>query len=198
MQIDIVAQSLLNQYVAPAAQSQAITPTTAGPRGASQGGGSLFGPAVVLEISPEGRAAYEADIANDDKASGVAGIEELKECQTCENRRYVDVSDDPSVSFQTPTKIDPNAAMAAVAAHEREHVQSEQAKASREGRKVVSQSVSIHTSICPECGRTYVSGGQTRTVTAPDDKPDNDNNNDNNGKQDVQVGEPGGRIDLFA
>ncbi len=29
--------------------------------------------------------------------------------------------------------------------------------------KVVNASVSIHTSICPECGRTYVSGGVTHT-----------------------------------
>ena len=30
--------------------------------------------------------------------------------------------------------------------------------------KVISASVSIHTSICPECGRSYVSGGTTRTM----------------------------------
>ena len=29
--------------------------------------------------------------------------------------------------------------------------------------KVVSASVSIHTAVCPECGRTYVSGGTTHT-----------------------------------
>ena len=196
MQIDVAAQSLLHQYVAPVAAPQAIAPTTTAPRGASQGAGSLFGPAVVLEISPEGRAAYEADMKNDANTSGVAGIEGLKECQTCENRKYVDVSNDSSVSFQTPTRVSPNAAMSAVAAHEAEHVRSEQFKATRDGRKVLSQSVSIHTSVCPECGRTYVSGGQTRTVTASDDKPDdNDNNND---RQDARVFERGGKIDLFA
>ena len=41
----------------------------------------------------------------------------------------------------------------------------EQAKAQREDRKVVSQSVTIHTAICPECGDVYVSGGTTRTTT---------------------------------
>ena len=41
----------------------------------------------------------------------------------------------------------------------------EQAKAQREGREVVSQSVSLHTAICPECGKVYVSGGTTRTTT---------------------------------
>ena len=44
----------------------------------------------------------------------------------------------------------------------------ERAEAEREGRKVVEQSVSYHTAICPECGRIYISGGTTRTVTAAD------------------------------
>ena len=194
MQIDVAVQSLLNQYATPVAASQAITPTmiTRGVSGVSQGD-NLFGPAVVLEISPEGRVAYEAGIANDANASGVAGVEGLKECETCKNRKYVDVSNDPSVSFQTPTHVNPNAAMFAVAAHEGEHVRNEQTKADRDGRKVLSQSVSIHTSICPECGRTYVSGGQTKTVTAPD-KPDDFNND----RQDTQIPTQGGRIDLFA
>ena len=30
----------------------------------------------------------------------------------------------------------------------------------------MSQNVQIHTSICPECGDVYVSGGTTRTTTA--------------------------------
>ena len=29
--------------------------------------------------------------------------------------------------------------------------------------KVISASVSIHTAVCPECGRTYISGGTTHT-----------------------------------
>jgi ribosomal protein L32 len=51
-----------------------------------------------------------------------------------------------------------------------EHVVREQAKAQREGRRVINQSVSIHTAICPECGKTYVSGGTTRTTTAAEPK----------------------------
>ncbi|WP_026369038.1 hypothetical protein [Aminiphilus circumscriptus] len=90
----------------------------------------------------------------------------LEPCETCENRRYQDDSDDPSVSFQAPTKLTPQAAAAAVPAHEGEHVHNEQARANREGRRVISQSVRIHTSVCPECGRVYVSGGTTTTVTA--------------------------------
>jgi len=37
---------------------------------------------------------------------------------------------------------------------------------------VVSQTVQINTAVCPECGRRYVSGGKTTTVTRenPDDQ----------------------------
>ncbi|MDL2287866.1 hypothetical protein LJC32_00605 [Oscillospiraceae bacterium OttesenSCG-928-F05] len=86
-------------------------------------------------------------------------------CSTCENRRYVDESDDGSVSFQAPTKVAPQQAASAVAAHEREHVFHEQADARQSGRKVVSQTVSLHYATCPECGQVHVSGGTTRTVT---------------------------------
>lgn len=92
------------------------------------------------------------------------------ECQTCSERKYQDVSNDPGVSFKTPAQIAPQNAGAAVMSHEQEHVRHETAKASKENREVVSQSVTIHTSICPECGTSYVSGGTTRTVT----KADND------------------------
>ena len=90
------------------------------------------------------------------------------QCETCENRKYQDGSDDPGVSFKTPGHIDPDQAAAVVRGHEQEHVVREQAKAEREDRKVVSQSVTLHNSICPECGRTYVSGGTTRTTTKAD------------------------------
>lgn len=90
------------------------------------------------------------------------------ECQTCKNRKYQDVSDDSGVSYQTPTKISPGNAASAVAGHEQEHVVRNQTKAEREDREVVSQSVMIHTAVCPECGKTYVSGGTTRTVTKAD------------------------------
>ena len=88
------------------------------------------------------------------------------ECQTCEKRKYQDGSDDMGVSFQTPTNIAPEQAASAVRGHENEHVVRERAKADREDRRVVSQSVTLHTDICPECGKAYVSGGTTRTVTA--------------------------------
>lgn len=86
-------------------------------------------------------------------------------CETCKNRKYQDGSDDPGVSFQTPTALDPKEAAVAVRSHENEHVGREKAAALREGREVVSQSVAYHTGVCPECGSVYVSGGTTRTVT---------------------------------
>lgn len=102
-----------------------------------------------------------------------AAVEEGK-CQTCEKRKYQDGSDDMGVSFQTPTRVAPEQAAAAVRGHENEHVVRERAKAQQEDRKVVSQSVTIHTDICPECGRVYVSGGTTRTVTAANSKQEPD------------------------
>ena len=99
-------------------------------------------------------------------ASKIADVFEPHECQTCKNRKYQDGSSDPSVSYQSPTHISPGQAGAAVAAHEGEHVAHEQAKAEQEDRKIVSQTVSLNTSICPECGRVYISGGVTRTITA--------------------------------
>ncbi len=86
-------------------------------------------------------------------------------CETCENRKYQDGSDDPSVSFQTPTKLSPGQASSMVRSHEYEHVRNEKASAHREGREVIYQSVVIHGSICPDCGKPYVSGGETKTVT---------------------------------
>ncbi|MCI8465532.1 MAG: hypothetical protein HFI63_06715 [Lachnospiraceae bacterium] len=114
------------------------------------------------------------------EAEGVSGSEnaekigEGEKCQTCEERKYQDGSDDMGVSFKTPTRVAPEDAASAVRGHEQEHVVREQAKAEREGRRVVSQSVSLHTGICPECGEVYISGGTTKTVTASDSKQPSD------------------------
>ena len=86
-------------------------------------------------------------------------------CSTCESRKYKDVSSDPGVSFQVPTKVSKESARSAVAAHEQQHVARNQDKADREGREVVSQTVTYHSNVCPECGDTYISGGTTETVT---------------------------------
>jgi len=87
------------------------------------------------------------------------------ECKRCNGRKYKDVSDDPTVSFQTPTRLTPEAAASQVRSHEQEHVTNEQAKAQKDGRQVVSQSVALKYAVCPECGRSYVAGGTTTTVT---------------------------------
>lgn len=89
----------------------------------------------------------------------------MKECTTCKDRKYQDGSNDPGVSFKTPGHIDPNVSASAVMSHEQEHVRNESSKASREGREIVSQSVRLDTSVCPECGKSYVSGGETTTVS---------------------------------
>ena len=85
------------------------------------------------------------------------------ECQTCKERKYQDGSDESNVSFQTAQHIDPSAAGAAVRAHEGQHVSNAFKKAAQGGGKVLQASVAIHTAVCPECGRVYVSGGTTTT-----------------------------------
>lgn len=85
-----------------------------------------------------------------------------QECQTCKNRKYKDGSDE-MVSFKSPAHISPESAASAVRSHEQEHVTNAYSKAATGNGKVVSATVSIHTSICPECGRSYVSGGTTDT-----------------------------------
>lgn len=84
------------------------------------------------------------------------------ECETCKNRKYQDGSDE-MVSFKSATHISPSAAGAAVRSHEQEHVSNAYKDAAMNNGKVLRASVSIHTSICPECGRSYVSGGTTNT-----------------------------------
>lgn len=84
------------------------------------------------------------------------------ECQTCKERKYQDGSNE-NVSFKAATHISPQAAGAAVRAHEGEHVSNAYSKAAQNNGKVLQASVAIHTAICPECGRSYVSGGTTTT-----------------------------------
>ena len=114
-------------------------------------------------------------------------VMEEGECQTCKERKYQDGSDDPGVSFKTPTNIAPEQAGAAVRGHENEHVVREQAKARQENRKVVSQSVTYHTAICPECGKVYVSGGTTRTVTKADNSQQTNQQDQNQNQQNPRI-----------
>ena len=85
------------------------------------------------------------------------------ECQTCKNREYVDGSNEPDVSFKTPGKIAAGESYAKVSAHEREHVANAIQKSSKPGAKLISANVTLKMGVCPECGRTYVAGGETTT-----------------------------------
>ncbi len=86
------------------------------------------------------------------------------ECSTCANRKYQDQSTDAGVSFKNAAHISPDNAFSVVSAHEQEHVQEAKSRTNQEGSELISASVRIFVSTCPECGRTYVSGGETRTV----------------------------------
>jgi len=103
-----------------------------------------------------------------------ASVKPPGECKTCESRRYVDRSDDSSVSYQTPTKISASMAAAAVASHEQEHVRNERSAADRNDREIVNQTVTLTYDCCPECGKHYVSGGTTRTTSVSKAEPDED------------------------
>lgn len=163
----------------PRATDQPVTPVTAAPAVSwdQPSAVTLTGPAAAsnyregadpVEMSVRGRIQYlgpeELD-AEVEKSKSAQEVMEEGECQTCKERKYQDGSNDPGVSFKTPTNVAPEQAAAAVRGHEQEHVVREQAKAQREGREVVSQSVTYHTAICPECGKAYISGGTTRTST---------------------------------
>ena len=125
--------------------------------------------AVVVDISPKTWSAYMRNKTQAAEGSMVSALRETqKPCETCESRSYKDKSDDPSVSFQSAASLTPNQTLPLVAAHEQEHVSNEQLQAEKEGRKIISQSVTLKTSICPECERVYIAGGVTRTVSAPD------------------------------
>ncbi len=84
------------------------------------------------------------------------------ECETCKNRKYQDGSDE-MVSYKVASHISPSASAAQVRGHEQEHVNNAYKKAAEMDGKVVACSVILKTAICPECGRTYVSGGVTNT-----------------------------------
>lgn len=81
------------------------------------------------------------------------------ECQTCAKRKYVDGSNEFNVSFKAPGHISPEDSAAKVMAHEQQHVANAIAEGSKPNKELISATVSLHTSVCPECGRTYVSGG---------------------------------------
>lgn len=98
--------------------------------------------------------------ASDVKSAGRASSP--ADCQTCQERKYQDGSDE-MVSFKSAAHISPNAAASAVRGHEQEHVANAYKKAGQSDGKVLQASVRLKTAVCPECGRSYVAGGETTT-----------------------------------
>lgn len=112
-------------------------------------------------INPAGQT--DEHSADPDKVKKPGKRSSPEDCETCSNRKYQDGSDE-NVSFKTASHISPESAGSRVRAHEGEHVSNAYKKAAQKDGKVLNASVAIHTSICPECGRTYVSGGVTNTM----------------------------------
>lgn len=119
-------------------------------------------PALEFKTNPPFNA-EEINLPGDGKpAEGVE--EDDHKCETCENRTYVDGSNENDVSFKSPGHIAPESAASRVMAHEYEHVRNAYQEDKEEGKELVNVSVSLKTAICPECGKTYVAGGETRTT----------------------------------
>lgn len=111
-------------------------------------------------IDPTGKPEEKSTNPDDEKKAGRRSAP--SECETCANRKYQDGSDE-NVSFKSASHISPESAGSRVRAHEGEHVANAYKKAAQKNGKVLNASVTLHTSVCPECGRTYVSGGVTKT-----------------------------------
>lgn len=166
------AAGLPNAGAAPAAGA-AQAAQAAGLPQAAEAQAAVQGSTAKSEPALAGLEGLDALQSGDrtEEAKSAREVMEDAECETCKERKYQDGSDDPGVSFKTAAHIAPEQAAAKVRGHEMEHVTREQAKAAREGREVVSQSVSYKTAICPECGRVYVAGGTTRTTTMAKSEP---------------------------
>lgn len=125
---------------------------------------------VVLQFSggsepKSGRYTTEGIPVEDSKRIKMEKARMKKEgepCQACSERKYQDGSNDAGVSFKAATNIAPEAAASLVRAHEQQHVSHERANAHEKGLTAMS-TVKIHTDICPECKKIYVSGGTTTT-----------------------------------
>ena len=113
----------------------------------------------VTNISPTGT---NTGVNTAGKIETSGGAKGATECQTCENRKYQDGSNE-MVSFKSAQHISPMASASRVRAHEQEHVSNAYKKAALKDGQVISANVTLKTAVCPECGRTYVSGGETTT-----------------------------------
>jgi hypothetical protein len=125
---------------------------------------NMYGVSGSNAVGSPATDAVNAASGEDDETKKPGRTSSPEECQTCKNRKYQDGSDEMNVSFKSASHISPQSASAAVRTHEGEHVSNAYAKAEKGNGEVVSANVSIHTAVCPECGRTYVSGGTTNTT----------------------------------
>lgn len=137
---------------------------------------------------------YSGGYGNYNQTEKGSGRPSVEECQTCKNRKYQDGSNE-NVSFKAASHISPSASSSRVKAHEAEHVANAYSKAAEKGGKVISAGVTIHTSVCPECGRVYTSGGETRTVIK---YPNESNPYQKNQKSLDAAVYPGANIDCVA
>ena len=123
---------------------------------------SLSLPSNTAPSHVSNRSPLSLDKATEQKRTGKA--EAKGECQTCKERKYIDGSDEGNVSFKAPGHIAPEASAGVVMSHEKEHVANAKREGNKPGNELVSATVSLKTAICPECGRSYVAGGATRTL----------------------------------
>lgn len=125
------------------------------------------------------------------ETNSFGGKEPGEKCETCEKRKYQDGSNE-NVSFKAAAHISPEASASQVRAHEGEHVANAYTKAAEKDGKVLSVSVRLKTSVCPECGKNYVSGGTTSTrISYPADsteKNPRESGTDSDGKNQRQMG----------
>ena len=137
----------------------AYTPYSMNPISGIFGYGQVTG---ITNIQPENETHKIVKNPTESKVKSAGRESSPAECETCASRKYQDGSDE-NVSFKTAQHISPEAAASRVRAHEQEHVNNAYTKAAKNNGKVLSANVAIHTAICPECGRSYVSGGTTTT-----------------------------------
>ena len=122
--------------------------------------------ANIFAGPPTQKNSVEGNNANPDEQVKAGRKSSPSECKTCKERKYQDGSNESDVSFKAPGHISPQASAGAVRAHEMQHVGNAYEKAAKGDGKVVSATVTLRTEICPECGTSYVAGGETRTSIA--------------------------------
>lgn len=161
----------------------------------TQGNPSMQGNATIFAGSPTQKNAVEGNNANPDEQVKAGRKSSPSECKTCKERKYQDGSNESDVSFKAPGHISPQASAGAVRAHEMQHVGNAYEKAAKGDGKVVSATVTLRTEICPECGTSYVAGGETRTSIA---YPAEENPYQKNRKALEAIGLIGSNIDYVA